>query len=636
VKPEDRALVTRRALRRTGPAPDDPVAGAEARLAAVLAEVTELDLAVEALSAELDAFGRLYERRLAAPFGDLDLAERLVRRIQGLEDEMARLAERIRSGEVSPRSRRVARRARRSAARRHRASRAEREAWAASDGPAGPAAQAAAPAAAEEPPEVEPEEIARKRLYRRLARVLHPDFARDDAERARLGELMARVNEAYARGDRTALELMAEKVGAGEPLGDLSAEERLAHLERRIATLARIAASLRREKGRLEATRTFRLREEARRREEAGQDYFEETRAGLEEEAAAAYADALSRLARLARAARELARARKVAMSKIVRRGPTGAQRAFDPLGESEIVRRGAAHLEAQRATTRARELARWLEDGASSEPWQAALTVLAFLAEAGGARPPDSLSTPEGWAARWDLVRARWPDAPDLGRALARLPGHLEVGVRAHREEVLSGVQLAEADLGAGVRIALEREAVAALARDVLAALGPEERCGACEEDVVAIHLQRTRGLDELNGLVCPRCGAVLRSYWRYGEAEGLEALAPIALQLGLVAEQPLALAGTTLGFQMLPEERERLTADRLRRRFAELYLGPYEVDLPVDRLRVVAAGGPASSGARVAALRRPAIRVAEGSGVTEEELLEILRSRIERRFKA
>jgi hypothetical protein len=152
----------------------------------------------------------------------------------------------------------------------------------------------------------------------------------------------------------------------------------------------------------------------------------------------------------------------------------------------------------------------------------------------------------------------------------------------------------------------------------------------------VVALHLLRTRGLDELNGLACPRCGEVLRSYWRYGEAEGLEALAPLALQLGLVAEQPLGLAGSTLGFQMLPEERERLTADRLRRRFAELYLAPYEVDLPVERLRIVSAAGPAPSGGRVAGLRRPALRVAEGSGLTEEELLEILRSRIERRFKA
>jgi hypothetical protein len=628
VKSAIRAIVARAPA---GGPPRDGVSAAEARLRDVLAEVTDLDLELEVLSGALDAFAVAYERRLADAFADADAAERLVRRLQALEDDLATLAERARTGEPPPAPRR---RARRGAARAasapagpgwHDAGAGERDPAPAAD---------PAPAVVEGPPEVEPEEAARKRLYRRLARVLHPDLARDDAERARLGDLMARVNAAYAKGDRTALELMAEKVGAGEPLGELSDEERLAHVERRVATLSRIAASLRREKARLEATRTFRLRDEAVRRESDGRDYFDETRAELAEEAAAAYADALSRLARIGRAARELGRARKVAMSGIVRRGPTGARRAFDPLGESALVRRGAARLERERATAPARELARRLEEDALRSPWEAALTLLAWFAEAAGARPPDSLSTPEGWAARWDLVRADWPEAPDLARALARLPRHLEVGVRAHGEAFVGGVQLAGAELAAGVSIALEREAFAALGRRVLATLGPEERCRPCGEKVVAIHLLRTRGLDELNGVACPRCGAVLRSYWRYGEAEGLEALAPHALRLGLVAEQAVSFAGTTVGFQMLPGELERLTADRLRRRFAELYLEPYEVEIPLARLRLEADDGPLPPAARVAG-RRVALVLGEGEGPAEEELLEILRARIERRFR-
>jgi hypothetical protein len=635
VKPEHRALATRRVLARAAPGPKDPVAEAEARLAAAIAEVTELDLAVEALSATLDAFGREYERRLAGPFADLDLAERLVRRIQALEDEVGRLAERYRSGDLSPSPRARPRHGTRRV-RRPSAARGAPEADAGEEEPGPPGEPVAAAAADAATPELEREEIVLKRLYRRLARVLHPDLARDDPERARLGDLMARVNAAYAKGDRTTLELMTEKLGAGEPLGDLAPEERLAHLERRAATIERIASSLRREKARLDGSRTARLREEAERRAAAGRDYFDETRAELGEEAAAAYADALPRLTRLGRAARELARARKVAMSKIVRRGPTGTQRAFDPLGESELVRRGAAHLERQRATGAARELARTLEDLVSSSPWEAALTVLAFFGEAGAGRPPDSLATAEGWAERWDLVREPWPDAPDLPRALARLPRHLEVGVRAGGEDVQAGVQLAAPELAAGVAIALDRAGCAAIAREVLGALGPQERCGECEETVVGIHLLRTRGLDELNGLVCPRCGAVLRSYWRYGEAEGLEALAPYALKLGLVAEQGLSVAGTSLAFQMLPEEHERLTADRLRRRFAELYLAPYEIDLPVERLRIAGPEGPLAPGAKVAGVDRPALLLDGGGVPTAEELLELLRSRIERRFRA
>jgi hypothetical protein len=621
---------------RAGGDHQDPVAQAEARLRAVLDEVNVLDADVEALSASLADFSRRYERLLAAPFADLDAAERLVRRLQALEDETVRLTARFRDGDLEPPSRqRQGRPRRRSAGLPPPVSGApddpaaggepRSETFATNDGPE--PEQAAT--------EAEDEETFLKRLHRRLARVLHPDLATNDAERARLGVLMARVNEAWAKRDRTALELMSERVGAGEPLEELSAADRIAHLEKRIATLSNIAASLRRERERMERTRTFRLREEALHREAEGHDYFQETATELAEEAEAAYADALARLDGLARRARDLARARKTAMTQIARRGPTGTRRVFDPLAESELVRRGAAHLDRQRATRPARELARALEEVATARPWEAALTLLAFFAESAGGRPPDSLGSAAGWEERWDLLRAAWPEAPDLGRMLARLPRHLEIGLRARAGEVAGGVQLADPELLAGVRIALEREAFARIAAQVLAALGPGEKCRDCSEDVIALHMLRTRGLDELNGLACPRCGGILRSYWRYGEAEGLEALAPFALQLGLVAEQPVVLAGTTLGFQMLPAEREGFTAEKLRRRFAELYLAPYEVPLDPEAVRVGTSDGVLAPNARIAELRGLAIVVDGAAGTTEAELLELLRARIERRFK-
>jgi hypothetical protein len=430
---------------------------------------------------------------------------------------------------------------------------------------------------------------------------------------------------------------MAEKLGAGEPLGDLSEAERLAHLERRAAGLERIAASLRREKSRLEGSHTFRLREEARRRGEARRDYFEETRAEVEAEAEHAFADALARLERLVRAARDLERRRKQAMSELTRRsGPTGALRAFDPLSESALVRKGALHLERQRATPEARELGRLLEELVAEAPWEAALTLMAFFAEAAG-RPPDSLSGPGGWAERYQALReeADWPEAPPFERLVARLPRHLEVGMRATPAGVEAGVQLTRPELGAGVRIALEREAVAGIGREVLSRLGPAERCRRCRRTVQALHLMRTRGLDELNGLACPDCGAVLRSYWRYGELEGLEALAPFALELGLVVEQVVRLAGTAVGFQMLPEERERLTAARLRERFHEIYCQPYEVDLAPGDVGFATASGPLAPQARLP--ERGAVRLVLGpeAGMSEAALLELLRGRIERRFR-
>ncbi|GAO04706.1 hypothetical protein PSR1_03601 [Anaeromyxobacter sp. PSR-1] len=263
------------------------------------------------------------------------------------------------------------------------------------------------------------------------------------------------------------------------------------------------------------------------------------------------------------------------------------------------------------------------------------ALTCLAFFAEEGGRRVPEAIATAEALEARWDALRAGWAGAPDLARMLARLPAHLVVGAREGGGEIHAGVQLAAADLAAGVRIALDRPAVAEVARAVLAALGPEEACPRCRARGPARHLYRTRGLDALHGIACAACGAVLRSYWRYGEVDGLEALAPHALRLGLVAEVTAALAGTAIGFQLLPEEADALTAERLRRRFAELYLAPCEVDLAPEAVEVRGEDGPLGKGARVRGRGPLRLAVAAGAGMTAEELLELLRSRIERRFR-
>jgi hypothetical protein len=628
-----------RAIVPAGAAAPDPCSEAEARLRATVAEVAALDAEIEALSAALAEFSRRWERATGDAFAELHAAERLAGRLQRLEDGLEQLAARLRAGEL-PRRRRRRRRPFPSARPGGPRPAAAEDVDGAGDGPDDVVDEdGAAPplrAQAEEPAdEVVPEEVQLKRLYRRLARVLHPDLAQDEAERARLHDLMAKANAAYDRGDLTALEVMAEKLGAGEPPGDVSAEERLANLERRTATLARIAASLARERERLRRSDTHRLHEEARSREAAGEDWLATTRVELAEEADAAYADARARLARLTKAARDVTRARSVAMKELEKRGPTGARRAFDPLQEAELVRLGAARLVRSRATAEARELARTLEARAGEAPAEVALTLLAFFAEDSGGRPPDALATAEGWAERWDHLRAAWPGTPELARALARLPRWLAVGARAQGDAVVAGPQLADATLAAGVRIALERAAVARLGRAVLAALGPDGRCAACGAEGPGVHVLRTRGLDELHGIVCAGCGAVLRSYWRYGEADGLEALAPHALALGLVGEVSAQLAGTAIGFQMLPAEREALTVAQLRKRFVELYCTPYDVALAPDAIGVAAGRTALAPGARVEAGERLRFTVDRDAGTTAEELLELLRARIERRFR-
>jgi curved DNA-binding protein CbpA len=602
-------------------APGGPADEARARVRGLLDEVMRLDAEVEELSRALEAFARAYEREAGPALSELARAEALVRRLQGIQDEIVRLAAELAGG---PR-----------AARRPRGSRIARGAAAREAGAPGRPEPGDEEAGEPEPapePEVLPEEVALKRLWRRLARILHPDLASGDADRARLSDLMARVNAAYEAGDLAALELMAERVGAGEDPEAPSGEALVLHLERRAAALAAVRESLVRERERLLATDTARLRAEAGRRREAGGDLLAESREAALADAAAAREDALLRLSRLFDSARELARRWRNAMDRLSRRGPTGALRPFDPVAESPLVRRGARLAEARRAGPAARELARRLEELALSEPpWEAALTLLAFLSEAAGT-PPESLASAGGLAAAWEQAAAGW-EAPDLARALARLPRHLALGMRVEGRELPFGIHLAAPELAAGVRLALGSERVREVARRVLASLGPELRCRRCRKARRAVHLLRIRGPDEVHGLACPACGEILRSYWRYGEPGGLEGLAPLAVEVGLVSEMALRFAGATVALQLLPAERARLTGGALRRRLADLLFAPYRIDIGPGRLRILAGRrevGPREQvpGGRLAA-------TLGGGGMTDAEALELVRSRVERRFR-
>ena len=171
------------------------------------------------------------ERRLGPPDAELARGARLVRRLRTLTEGLER--ERARVAAAAARRRPRARAARRPPAGAGEARPARRRAgwgWGDAEEEAGATEAAQPPGSAGDGVEDRPVEVPTaeklaaelKQLYRRLARLLHPDLARSDEERHRLGDLMARVNAAWAAQDRTALELMAEKVGAGEPPGELA------------------------------------------------------------------------------------------------------------------------------------------------------------------------------------------------------------------------------------------------------------------------------------------------------------------------------------------------------------------------------------------------------------------------------
>ncbi len=641
-------LVVQTALvRASSPSDDSPLRRAELRLQELLTELDSLDSELDSLGLSLERFARTYEDALSDAFAEIARSERLLRRLRSLQDTAAALirhleqldsespplppgdAPALTSGDATDEL--------------HEETADDADTHASDfDDAAFPEDEdaledEAEPTEEEEeelPPEREDEAKALKRLHRRLARLLHPDLAQSEEERERLDALMAQVNVAYEAGDRTTLELIDARVGTGDTSTPLSDEERLAHLERRLQTLSTAARSLRQQREGLRATATARLYEEALRREAEGRDYLVETRTELDEELHSLAQDARARMRHLERAARTLASLRNKRMSTLAPTGKGRKLRAFDPVLESPLVRQGLLRLERQRATPTARELARHLEDAATHEPWQVALTLMAYFAEAAG-RPPPGLDSTERWSERYELLRELdMPEAPSFDEALTRLPRHLEPGLRVQKKEVRFGLQLRELELLAAVPLALQRANVAELGRSVLAVLGPQEQCRNCGEEVLLVHLLRTRGLDELNGMLCPLCTHVQKSYWLYSKSEGQEALLPHSRRLGMVAEQVVRLAGTSVGFQMLPEERSSLTASKLMQRFVDLYLTAYGVEVEPAHLRLVQGDKPLAPEAPV---RKGLVKLelAPEAELSEREVLELLRSRIERRFR-
>jgi hypothetical protein len=83
-----------------------------------------------------------------------------------------------------------------------------------------------------------------KRLFRQLARLIHPDLAGDPVERERRTNLMVAANDAYEQGDVAALErLLADWHASPEAvIGSGAAAE----LERTLRRIAQVEASIRR------------------------------------------------------------------------------------------------------------------------------------------------------------------------------------------------------------------------------------------------------------------------------------------------------------------------------------------------------------------------------------------------------
>ena len=139
--------------------------------AALEAELADRELRSENLRAELGAFERQYLHFVGSRYAELD-------------EWKARLAERLAQEQPG----------------NERAQQAARDARAGADETKSAAGEKAAqdPRAFKSSPEM-------KRLYREVAKRIHPDLTSDREDRAKRQQLMAEANQAYERGDEAQL-----------------------------------------------------------------------------------------------------------------------------------------------------------------------------------------------------------------------------------------------------------------------------------------------------------------------------------------------------------------------------------------------------------------------------------------------
>ncbi|MFJ9039742.1 hypothetical protein ACIRF8_24485 [Streptomyces sp. NPDC102406] len=218
---------------------EQPQERPEARLErAVLAAeqaLIEFEIAVETFRVEVENFSRLHHQKLGPMYTRLDELEALI-----AEATAARTGD--------PEDRRKADEAR---ARVMPMPGVEElfHGWMDGDGLFPEAAAMLTEQSVRPPQRVRPSDEAR-RLYRELVRKAHPDLARDEQERGRRDEFIARVNAAYARGDEVLLRELAEEWAAGpvpaerQPTPSEELYARLEWLAQRKELLAAVAREL--------------------------------------------------------------------------------------------------------------------------------------------------------------------------------------------------------------------------------------------------------------------------------------------------------------------------------------------------------------------------------------------------------
>ena len=210
-------------------------------LASIRVALAERELELADLRVQLKAFEGLYLREVGVLYAELD-------------DWDARTAELEARLESSASARERAARARKRANDTHEATHGE----------------------ASKAPNFQPSADL-KNLFRDAAKRIHPDFAKDDADRERRTRFMAQANEAYSRGDTDALQQILDEYresGDFVPGEGIGAE--LIRIIRQIAAAKTHIAAIEQELESLRASELAKLRQDIQAAEQQGRDLLAE------------------------------------------------------------------------------------------------------------------------------------------------------------------------------------------------------------------------------------------------------------------------------------------------------------------------------------------------------------------------
>jgi hypothetical protein len=540
----------------------------EASLEPLRDAIAALDVAIEGERAALAAFERRYAAALAGEHALLGRIDAWLRHLEGLGRLLADPA--LRPGERRAQFRFRQKQRDRELAGWH----ARRLAAKATAARARGGQEEGAGAAGAHAPAGEAERAERMRTtYRQLARRFHPDLAPNEALRARHSDLMAHVNELYARGDEAALTALAGRAEAdlaaapGEG-GAIDWPARVDALWQRRAWLSAIVDSLEAERQALSSCQVAELRR-AIDREARWQprDPFANVRAD-------ALAMARERLAQVPAAVLQLEQHVKRARS-LTRAGAPTALATFDPHVGHELAALGMQGLARRRRSPAAQRWQRRLEDLSLQTPALMRLLLFAYVGER-SRQPVEALASFAALSTRFAASQGAVAEPVPLGQALVQGDGLVQYRIDEGRRGLPTlTLGLRDRTLLSALEGCWHLPGVREAFAQVLLHLGGALDCRHCRRQSFEVPLFCLRGLDDLRGTACAHCGALHR---RYVLARGEDVQAgwnQAYLDLGLLYECNVTLGRRALGLQVLGRQAATLSARHvLERVSADLFV--------------------------------------------------------------